>query len=83
MSAAGVAGDMTAIEGDAPSRARIVTTLYDLSAALHESIAPGEEALVTAAVVHLLHSGRVKCLGRPLRCERPVPQEPHGALLLV
>ena len=82
MSAAGVAGDITASEVEAPSRTRIVTTLYDLIAALHDSIAPGEEALVTAAVVHLLHSGRVKFLGRPLRCERSVPQEPHGALLL-
>jgi hypothetical protein len=83
MSAAGVAGDITAIEVEAPSRTRIVTTLYDLIAALHDSIAPGEEELVTAAVVHLLHFGRAKFLGRPRRCERLVPQEPHGALLLV
>jgi hypothetical protein len=83
MQAAGVAGDITAIEVEAPSQTRIVTTLYNLIAALHDSIAPGEEALVTAAVVHLWHFGRAKFLGRPLRCERPVPQEPHGALLSV
>ncbi|HEY7493938.1 MAG TPA: hypothetical protein VIH59_22900 [Candidatus Tectomicrobia bacterium] len=83
MSAAGVAGDSTAVERKVPSRRRIVTTLYDLIAALQDSSAPGEEALVTAAVVHLLHSGRVKFLDRPEGCEASVPQELHGSLLLV
>ena len=59
--------DRTAFEGHAPSRTRIVTTLYDLIAALHESIEPGEEDLVTAAVVHLVNAGHVKCLVRPRR----------------
>ena len=50
--------DRTAFEGHAPGRTRIVTTLYDLITALHESIEPGEEDLVTAAVVQLLNAGR-------------------------
>jgi hypothetical protein len=83
MSAAGVVGDSMAVEGKVPSRRRIVTTLYDLIAALHDSSAPGEEDLVTAAVVHLLHFGRVKFLDRPADCEGSVPQELHGSLLLV
>jgi hypothetical protein len=71
MSAAGVAEDITAIDVEAPSQTRIVTTLYNLIAALHDSIAPGEEELVTTAVVHLLRFGRAKFLGRPLRWSRP------------
>ena len=61
---AAVDQDRTACEGQAPSRMRLVTTLYDLIAALHESIEPGEEDLVTAAVVHLVNAGHVKCLSR-------------------
>lgn len=83
MPAAAVARDRTAVAVDAPGRTRIVTTLYDLIAALHESIEPGEEELVTAAVVHLLHSGRVRFLGKSQRCKGAVPQEQHGSLLLV
>ena len=54
--------DRTACEGQAPGRTRLVTTFYDLITALHESIEPGEEDLVTAAVVHLLNAGHVKFL---------------------
>jgi hypothetical protein len=36
----------------------VETTLYDLIAALNEEVESGEEELVTAAVVHLLNSGR-------------------------
>ena|SRR2546428_14019760 len=64
---AAVDQDRTACEGQAPGRTRLVTTFYDLITALHESIEPAEEDLVTAAVVHLLHAGHVKCLERPLR----------------
>jgi hypothetical protein len=59
--------DRTAFEGHAPGRTRIVTTLYDLITALHESIEPGEEDLVTAAVVHLVNAGHVKGLARSRR----------------
>jgi len=38
----------------------IQTTLYDLIAALDAEVEPGEEELVTAAVVHLLNSGRAR-----------------------
>jgi len=41
--------DRTAFAGHAPARTRMVTTLYDLITALHESSEPGEEDLVTAA----------------------------------
>ena len=69
--------DRTACEGQAPSRMRLVTTLYDLIAALHESIEPGEDDLVTTAVVHLVNAGHVKFLERPLR---GVESKPHVAL---
>jgi len=74
---AAVDQDRTACEGQAPSRMRLVTTLYDLIAALHESIEPGEEDLVTTAVVHLVNAGHVKFLERPLR---GVESKPHVAL---
>ena len=64
---AAVDQDRTAFEGQALGRTRLVTTFYDLITALHESIEPGEEDLVTAAVVHLLNAGHVKFLDRPLR----------------
>jgi len=74
---AAVDQDRTAFEGQAPGQTRIVTTLYDLITALHESIEPGEEDLVPAAVVHLVNAGYVNCLARPRRGARAQPQ---GAL---
>jgi hypothetical protein len=74
---AAVDQDRTAFEGQAPGRTRIVTTLYDLITALHESIEPGEEDLVTAAVVHLVNAGHVKYLARP---RRGAGSQPQGAL---
>jgi len=59
--------DRTAFAGHAPARTRMVTTLYDLMTALLESSKPGEENLVTAAVVHLVTAGHVTFLERPLR----------------
>jgi len=50
-------GSLTAT---APTTTTIQTTLYDLMAALHAEVEPGEEELVTAAVVHLLNSGRAR-----------------------
>jgi hypothetical protein len=38
----------------------IQTTLYDLIEALSQEVEPGEEHLVTAALVHLINSGGVK-----------------------
>jgi hypothetical protein len=43
--------------------ATIHTTLYDLMAALYEEAEADEEELVTAAVVHLLNSGRARFVG--------------------
>jgi len=80
---AAVDRDRTAFEGQAPGRMRIVTTLYDLITALHESSEPGEEDLVTAAVVHLLNTGHVKFLDRPLHGAESTPQEPQSSLRLV
>ena len=62
-----VNGDKTAFAGHAPARTRMVTTLYDLITALKESGEPGEEDLVTAAVVHLVNAGHVTWLERPQR----------------
>jgi hypothetical protein len=39
----------------------ILTTLYDLIAALNEQVEPEEDVLVTAAMVHLCNSGRITC----------------------
>jgi hypothetical protein len=38
----------------------IETSLYDLIAAISDEVEPGEEDLVTAMAVHLLHSGRAR-----------------------
>ena len=71
---AAVDQDRTAFEGQAPGRMCIVTTFYDLITALYESIEPGEEDLVTAAVVHLVNAGHVTYLDRPLRDAGSQPQ---------
>ena len=42
--------------------ATITTTLYDLIAALQDVVQPGEDALVVAAMVHLLRTGRITWL---------------------
>jgi hypothetical protein len=46
-----------------PKRTAITTTLYDLIEAINTEVAPDEDELVTATVVHMLNSGRVKFLG--------------------
>ena len=46
-----------------PEIMTIHTTLYDLSAALTAEVGPDEEDIVTAAVVHILHTHRVICTG--------------------
>jgi hypothetical protein len=38
----------------------IHTTLYDLIEAFSQEVGPGEDHLVTAALVHLINSGAVK-----------------------
>ena len=42
---------------------RITTTLYDLIAALNAEVDPEDDALVTAAVVHLINANRARFVG--------------------
>lgn len=49
--------------------ARIITTLYDLIAALNDEVEAGEEDAVTAAVTHLCHTGRLRFLDDPRKIE--------------
>ena len=62
---AAISPDRSAVEEDTPSQTPISTTLYDLIAALSAASAPGEEGLVTAAVAHLCHTGRLRFLALP------------------
>jgi hypothetical protein len=41
----------------------IQTTLYDLIAAISDEVDPAEDDLVTATLVHLINSGRVRFTG--------------------
>ena len=43
----------------------IVTTLYDLLTALNEQVEPWGEEVVTAAVVDLCNTGRLKFINAP------------------
>jgi hypothetical protein len=43
----------------------LITTLYDLIAALTEDVEPWEDDVVTAAVVHLCQTGRLRFLRLP------------------
>ena len=43
--------------------ASITTTLYDLVAALNAEVDPEDDALVTAAVVHLINANRTRFVG--------------------
>ena len=67
-----VAEDITAVETvelATPETTPIVTTLYDLIATLTEEVEPGEDDVVTATVVHLCNTGRLRFLGMPRNCE--------------
>jgi hypothetical protein len=44
-------------------RTTVKTTLYDLIAAMQETVEPSEDALVVGTVVHLLRTGRIRFLG--------------------
>ena len=41
----------------------ITTTLYDLVAALNAEVNPEDDALVTAAAVHLINANRTRFIG--------------------
>jgi hypothetical protein len=55
----------SAVEAATPSRAPLITTLYDLMAALHAASAPGKEDLVTAVAVDLCRTSRLRFLALP------------------
>jgi hypothetical protein len=57
--------DRAAVAEEAASQTPIITTLYDLIAALHGAGEPGEEDLVTAAVADLCHTGHLRFLACP------------------
>ena len=44
-------------------QASITTTLYDLVAALNAEVNPEDDALVTAAVVHIFNANRARFIG--------------------
>jgi hypothetical protein len=62
---AAVASDRSAIAEETPSQTPIITTLYDLIAALSAASTPGEEDLITAVVADLCQTGRLRFLARP------------------
>ena len=55
-------------ERAAPAQPPLITTLYDLIAALTEDVEPWDDEVVTAAVVHLCQTGRLRFLGMPAAC---------------
>ena len=52
-----------AIPATSSDPASITTTLYDLIAALNAEVDPEDDALVTAAVVHLINANRARFIG--------------------
>jgi hypothetical protein len=42
----------------------LITTLYDVIAAIQDRLSPDDDALVVATVVYLLQSGRLTWLGK-------------------
>ena len=69
---AAVEEDITAVETvdlEPPQQTCIVTTLYDLIAALNEEVDPWEEDVVTAAVAHLCNTENLHFLRVPGDCE--------------
>lgn len=53
------------VEREVSAQPPIITTLYDLIAALTEQVEPWEDDVVTAAVVHLCQTGRLRFLNLP------------------
>jgi hypothetical protein len=56
------------VERAAGAQPPLITTLYDLIAALTEDVEPWEDEVVTAAVVHLCQTGRLRFLSMPAAC---------------
>jgi len=55
------------------SSERIVTTLYEVIAALNEQVGPEEDDTVTDAVMHLCRSGRLRLLDASQKQTRRCP----------
>jgi hypothetical protein len=53
------------VEREAPVQLPPITTLYDLIADLTEHVEPWEDEVVTATVVHLCQTGRLRFLDMP------------------
>ena len=67
-----VAEDMGAVETverETPETLCIVTSLYDVIAALNDEVEPWEEDVVTATVVDLCKTRRLQFLNVPEECE--------------
>jgi hypothetical protein len=60
-----VAPDRSAVEAEIPRQTPIITTLYDLIAALGAVSVPGEEDLDTTAVAPLCPVERLQLLAAP------------------
>ena len=56
-------------QAGAPRGITIITTLYELIAALSADLEPGEETLITATVTHLFNSGRLTFVGQHRQCK--------------
>ena len=75
--------DPAATPAAASDPTSITTTLYDLVVALNAEVDPEDDALVTAAVVHLIHVHRARFVGSRTRLALVMPttrrQEAVGA----
>ena len=60
-----VAEPTTTVEATAPNQTPVVTTLYDLIAALQDQVEPWEDDVVTATVVDLCNHGQIRFLDMP------------------
>ena len=56
-----------------PGPASIMTTLYALVVALNAEVDPEDDALVTAAVVHLINAHRARFIGSRKRLVIAMP----------
>jgi hypothetical protein len=57
-----VIDDSPALAQESTTRTVVYTTLYDLIAALHDAVGPGDEAYITSIVADLLRAGHARWL---------------------
>jgi predicted DNA-binding protein len=57
----------SAVESRSLSSRTIRTTLYNLVEAINEELEPGEDWMISAALVDLVRTGRLRFLGESLR----------------